>query len=197
MKPCFLAALCFFAFFGAHGPLCAKSKPQAQPQLGHAVPGITLPDTAGHLHRPPEFRKPCVLLFFCGCAPCHDFARLWAQAQDAGEIRGEHAASARTVVVFLGDAGAARQFTSETGLAPAETLILTDPSDQTGQRFGVVQCPRVFVLDAAGHLKYTNPESTDPPKPLSAAALVSRTLTAWHRLEAAGTSLPPRRKTAL
>ena len=86
-------------------------------------------------------------------------------------------------MVFLGDAPGARAFVAETGLDPSQTLVLTDPMDRVSRSYGVVQCPRVFVLDAHTHWTYTNPDAgRDAQPPLSAPALVSRALTAWRRL---------------
>lgn len=188
MKRFAFVALCLLVAFGTSPVLAANDLPRT----GSRVPAIILPDVAGHPRCLTEFKnRPLVLFFFCGCPPCHACARLWADVQQAGEIsRGRSATGPQTVAVFLGDAEAARRFASKTGMDPAQTLLLMDPSDRTGQRFGVIQCPRVFVLDAGGRLTYTNSENnpgTNSPR-LSAAALVSRTLTAWRHLPTAPAS---------
>ena len=69
------------------------------------------------------------------------------------------ARSPPTVVIFLGDAAGARAFVAETGLDPSQTLMLTDPMDRVSRSYGVIQCPRVFVLDARTHRAYTNPDA--------------------------------------
>ena len=151
--------------------------------VGSAVPALILPDAAGRKHSLSELKRPVTLLFFCGCAPCHDFARLWSQVQQNGDLTPQlNAHKPATVVVFLGGAAEARAFAAQTGLDPSQTLLLLDPSDQIGQRFGVIRCPRVFVADAAHRLVYTNPDADDSALHLSAPALVSRTLTAWRHL---------------
>ena len=151
--------------------------------VGSAVPALTLPDTSGRKHSLSELKRPVTLLFFCGCAPCHDFARLWSQVQQNGDLTPQlNAHKPATVVVFLGGAAEARAFAAQTGLDPSQTLLLLDPSDQIGQRFGVIRCPRVFVADAAHRLVYTNPDAADSTLHLSASALVSRTLTVWRHL---------------
>jgi len=78
-------------------------------------------------------------------------------------------------------------------LDPSQTLLLLDPSDQIGQRFGVIRCPRVFVANAAHRLVYTNPDAADSTPPLSASALVSRTLTAWRHLPAENKVIPEKK----
>ena len=139
----------------------------------------TLPDAAGRPHSLHGLQgSPHLMFFFCGCAPCHACARLWAQAQRGGELFGAKTPTP-TVVIFLGNAPGARAFVAETGLDPSQTLILNDPMDRVSRSYGVIQCPRVFVLDTHTRLAYTNSEAGPP---LTAPALVSRTLTAWRRL---------------
>lgn len=181
--------LIFFCLLVSLGTL---GQAGAAPAVGAAVPALSLPDVAGHTHRLSEKGRPATLLFFCGCAPCHDFARLWGQAQQGGAFAPQAPARAAqgpaTVVVFLGAAGAARLFAAETGLDLSQTLLLCDPSDRAGQQFGVVQCPRVFVTDRARRLAYTSPD--DPAPHPSAPVLVSRTLTALRRLPAGNKAAP-------
>lgn len=174
-----------------------QASPESGPAVGKAIPVLTLPDVAGHKHSLSEKGQPMALLFFCGCAPCHDFARLWSQVQQAGDLapqaasRSSAAHTPATVAVFLGGAADARAFAAQTGLDLSKTLLLLDPSDQMGQRFGVLQCPRVFVTDGARRLVYTSPD--DPAPRLSAPALVSRTLTAWHHQNGAKKAAPEKK----
>ena len=199
--------LCLLAVLSAPGQASAKEQAPAKgrppvkggPSVGASVPALTLPDVGGRRYSLGGMRQPVTLLFFCGCTPCHEFARLWSQVQQGGDLAPRASVhspathSPATVVVFLGGADAARAFAAQTGLDPSQTLLLLDPSDQAGQRFGVVQCPRVFVTDGAHRLVYTNPD--DPIPPLSAPVLVSRTLTAWRTLttgkQAAGKQAVP------
>ena len=196
MRPPLLTILPLTLFLLAviSGP--GQASPQSGPLVGASVPALALPDIAGHKHSLSEKGRPVTLLFFCGCAPCHDFARLWSQVQQSGDLAPQappHRSATRspaTVVVFLGGATAARAFAAQTGLDLSQTLLLIDPSDRMGQRFGVIQCPRVFVADAARRLVYTNPDADGPAPRLSATALVSRTLTAWRHLPAEQKALP-------
>ena len=188
--------LCLLSVLSAPGLAAAKKGPATKgvsvtkglPTVGAALPSLALPDVAGRRHSLGGMKQPVTLLFFCGCTPCHEFARLWSQVQQGGDLApqadtpGAVVRDPATVVVFLGGADAARAFAAQTGLDPSQTLLLLDPSDRAGQRFGVIQCPRVFVTDGARRLAYTNPD--DPAPRLSAPALVSRTLTAWRRLNA-------------
>ncbi len=187
--------LCLLTVLSAPGQASPWNAPVTRgiPTLGASLPPLALPDVFGHRHSLVGMKQPVTLLFFCGCTPCHDFARLWSQVQQSGDLAPQAAASRSatanpatqspaTVVVFLGGADAARAFAAQTGLDLSQTLLLLDPLDQIGQRFGVIQCPRVFVADGAHRLVYTSPD--DPAPHPSAPALVSRTLTAWRRLPA-------------
>ena len=201
MKRPLLALLSLLAALSAMGQISAKSSPSVGKavMVGKAIPALTLPDVAGRKHSLTKREQPLTLLFFCGCAPCHDFARLWSQVQQSGDlktqaaVRAPAAHSPATVVVFLGGAAAARAFAAQTGLDLSQTLLLLDPSDQMGQRFGVIQCPRIFVVDAGHRLVYTNLDAGDPAPPLSATALVSRTLTAWRHLPAEQKVIPQKK----
>ncbi len=166
------AFFCLLLLFGLALP--GQSAPGGV-SAGAPLPALALRDSAGHRHGPAEWQgRPVALLFFCGCAPCHAFARLWAQAQEGGDLGSK---TPSTVVVFSGSPAAAEAFARDTGLDPAQTLLLTDPDDSAGRAYGVRQCPRVFVADPRGRLAYTNPDGGSGP----AAAGVSRALTAWRK----------------
>ena len=155
-------------------------------QIGDPLPAFALADLAGHRHRLAEFRgRSVALFFFCGCSPCHQCARLWAQVQLNGDLsradlrKGNHIS---TVIVFTGSAGAARSFATDTGLDLNQTLLLIDPADSLSAKFHVQQCPRVFIVNPAGRLIYTNPDDDDPRPRLTPPAVVSRASTAWWSL---------------
>jgi peroxiredoxin len=155
--------------------------------LGKPTPSFTLPDVQGKRHALAEFRgRPVVLFFYCGCDACHRCAALWAEAQDNDALPPAQARSSKrpspsqpvTVVVYSGDAAAARRFAAETGLKARDTVLLVDPEDRVTDSYGVASCPRVFVLDARGELRYTNDEPGADPQKTPALSLVSRALTA-------------------
>ena len=157
----------------------AQSKATAEnpPATAKAAPPFTLPDVSGKMHTLAEFRKrPVVLFFFCGCNPCHETAKLWAQGQqnakqDAqGHVLPE-AQTPRTIVVFTGDAESARVFAAETGL-PADTVLLTDPEMKVTNAYHAEPCPRALVLDADGVVRYSS--LSDAAKDIVPITLVSR-----------------------
>lgn len=180
---------------------CAAAPKNSRPRLGAVLPAPTLPDLSGRKHSFTEAgTQPGVLFFFCGCPPCHETARLWSQVQQSGELAAKTAPGKpsnksskkpATTVVFLGAAAQARAFAAETGLDPAQTLILLDPTDRAGQDFGVVQCPRAFVTNSAHRLTYTNPDQGRTAAAPAPSALVSEALTAWRRLPSPQTKALP------
>lgn len=176
------ALLILPALLSAPGQAAAKSSPRH----GSAVLAFRLTDLAGKQHNLTELKKQsCTLFFFCGCTPCHECASLWSQVQRGDDLVPKAPGSGpATVVIFLGEAAAAHAFAAETHLDLSQTLLLTDPSNGAGQKFGVIQCPRVFVLGADHRLVYTNPDNDDRAPRLTTTALVSRTLTAWRHLTA-------------
>ena len=154
----------------------------------NVLPPFSLQGTDGHSHRLAEIQgEPVALFFFCGCRPCHDCARLWAQVQQNGDLGDAKRQS--SVVVFSGSAAHARKFAADTGLDPAKTLVLLDPDDRVTSAYGVRQCPRVFIAGPLGTAVYTSPDTGDSIPRLPAPALVSRALTAWRNIPTAAPRL--------
>lgn len=147
---------------------------------------LTLADTDGKTCHLAQLRgKPLALFFFCGCPWCQHCAETWGQFQRGGALPLTQATSlkvspttAMTLVVFSGNANAARAFEAQTGLDPAQTLMLPDPDLRVTTAYHADPCPRAFVLDAQGHLRYTNHHADDAPRQASALAIASRTLDA-------------------
>src|SRR5205085_1356644 len=115
---------------------------------------------------------PVVLFFFCGCDPCHTVARQWARVE---------AREAATIIVFTGDAPGAQLFGQETGLKGEKAAYLLDPEEKGAHRFGVESCPRVFLLDAGGIVRYKSDAPTGPLAESGAARLLSTTLVALRQ----------------
>lgn len=131
----------------------AASSEPAPIAVGKATPTLRLVGLDGKEHTLAEFRKhPVILHFFCGCDECHRYARIWAQNQP-GTLQ-----PAVSLVIYLGEAEGAKKFLQETGLNPTENLILADPEFQAGLAYQALNCPRAFVLDTQGVLRFTNVE---------------------------------------
>jgi cytochrome c biogenesis protein CcmG/thiol:disulfide interchange protein DsbE len=144
------------------------------------APLFRLRDSAGKPHALADYRgRPVVLFFFCGCVPCHACAELWAQAQ------GSESPVPVTVVVYSGDGASVNAFAHQTGLRPGPATLLTDPDDHVGALYHVSLCPRVFVLDAQGRIRYTNNAPGTNPQTMPTVTIVSQALTALRRAERA------------
>ncbi len=139
---------------------------------GQPAPDFALADIAGQERSVAGFRgHPAVLFFFCGCPWCADCARQWARAVQAGTVLPKVPA----LVVFSGDAAAAHRFSRANGLNSRRTVLLPDPTlAVTERRYRLNTCPRVFVLDAEGTIRYTNDHSADTARVAPAAVIISR-----------------------
>jgi peroxiredoxin len=162
----------------------------AKPVSAPPVPGFHLPDTQGKTRALSEFAgRPVALFFFCGCDACHRCAKLWADVQRSGALP-----NTPTVVVFSGEAEAARSFLAETGLDPTQTTLLTDPKDDVAAVYHAPVCPRLFVLDRKTHLRYTNNERGTDPQTMPAATLVSRAISAFRAADMPASKHPATEK---
>jgi hypothetical protein len=154
------------------------AKPPSHPVLKQLAPEFQLPDTEKKLRKLSEFRgRPVALFFFCGCSWCADVAREWAALQRGGALPAGRRGGPVTVVVYAGlDAEAARNLAAAAGLDPARTVLLPDPdSHVSARRYQVDPCPRAFVVDAAGVLRYTNQGADEAPRVAPGLVIASRT----------------------
>jgi hypothetical protein len=75
-----------------------------------------------------------------------------------------------------------REFATETGLSADQTVLLPDPQmDVTLMKYDAEPCPRVFVVDPAGQIVYTNNHSDDAPRKAPEMVIASRALDALRR----------------
>lgn len=185
-----IVAVLIFAGF----PL-STAEGQKAPVVKKPAPVFTLTDAQGHKRSLADFRgHPVALFFFCGCKWCHECADAWGQLQrgDALAVPASGGKSSvkdmpRTVVVFQGDAESVRAFATQTGLDTAQTVLLPDPNIEVTMRYQALPCPRVYVLDKQGILRYTNNHADDAPQKAPALAIVSRAVEA---LRAGASSAP-------
>jgi hypothetical protein len=96
-----------------------------------------------------------------------------------------------TVIVYSEmSAESAKTLAASCGLDPAQTVLLVDEDRHvTADVYHAEPCPRAFVLDAAGVVRYTNNSTLDAPRKAPAAAIVARTLDALRK--ATVTQTPP------
>ena len=174
------------------GAFADRALPENRPS-----PAFTLKDVDGASHTPTEYRgRSVVVLFACGCRWCHDFGIEWAQMQRSGVLADAvgqkepdaNAASKApvTLVVYMGEASAARAYAASVGLDLKQTVLLPDADYKVTRQYHALPCPRLFVLDANGLLRYVNNHSDDAPQKAAASLLVAKTIDGLRR-----TTLPP------
>jgi peroxiredoxin len=124
---------------------------------GDPAPDFTLPPVAGGAPiRLSSLRgRPVVLGFFCGCGFCQAAARrlgpeaarrgatMLAIMENEQQLQPEHVARFRAVTGFRGP-------------------ILADRGGAVTRRYRSLQCPRIWVVDARGRVRYTSPDPHTP-----------------------------------
>jgi len=158
-----------------------------------SAPAFTLKDADGTSHTLAEYRdRAVVVCFACGCQWCHAFGVEWAQMQRSGVLADAVASTAPsvppamskppiTLVIFMGDASAARAYAVSAGLDLKQTVLLPDADFKVTRLYHAMPCPRLYVLDGNGLLRYVNSHSDDIPQKAAAAVLVARTIDGLRR----------------
>jgi peroxiredoxin len=140
------------------------------------LPTLSARDVDQRLHALPNaLGRPTALLFFCGCSRCGPAARLWS--------RTPHSGTADTLVVFAGDAEQTRRFAAVHRLTGT---LIPDPDLRLARAFHAIPCPRVFVVDASGALRYTNDAPDDRPESEAPGRMVARAVAALRGGPGAG-----------
>lgn len=167
------------------GLVLSASPASAQgPAVGKPAPPFALADVNEKQRSLSEFRgRRVALFFFCGCSWCEDVAREWAALQRGGALaekeKGKGAPAPATLIVYSElDAPVARELSSLYGLDPAQSVSLPDPAMAATKVYRADPCPRVFVLDGKGVLRYTNDRADDAPRKAPALVITSRALEA-------------------
>jgi peroxiredoxin len=139
------------------GFLASRMLPTAA-EVGAIGPDFTLMKAGegGELQLSSLRGKPVVLNFFCGCGDCREVAVLWAeQAKE------------------LGDAHLISVMHDHTGYNPANLKnfrwgtgfqwpILADIGSNVSVAWKSVDCPRIWVLDSHGVVRYKSPGRGTP-----------------------------------
>jgi hypothetical protein len=186
------ALLLLFSLAAPPGAAGAPATP-APPRTGQPAPAFTLPDTGDKKRSLSEFcGREAALFFFCGCHWCLDVAKEWSALQRGGALTAEETGRKPpvTLVVYSGlSRDAARHLSTLGGLEPAQTVTLPDLKMAVSRGvYRAEPCPRVFVIDRQGLLRYTNDRPEDAPRTAPAALLAARTLDALR--EAAAPAKP-------
>lgn len=117
--------------------------------IGESVPGITLADLDGRVHILSDYLGRIVLLDFWSAGCPH------SERADQALVRFLPAWGERVAVLWVAcndtdPAGMLEAAARKRGLP----LVLHDPGHIAADRFGVQVTPQIFVVDAAGILRY-------------------------------------------
>jgi peroxiredoxin len=169
---------------GSHKNASAKKSIPAKAAKAMAAPNFSLTDADGVKHSLSDYRgRPVALYFFCGCEWCHRTATIWGQMQHAGALPASTGGKQPvTLVVFSGDAAAAKQFATETAMDLNNTVLLTDQEMHvTLDLYNAEPCPRVFVINPTGTVLYTNNHKDDQARKAPEMVIASRALDALRK----------------
>src|SRR5262249_49482235 len=136
---------------------------QAVTESPRTAQPFTLNDVQGKPRALADYKgRTCVLFFYCGCPWCHECARVWGQTQRSNALPSDGAGRPPvTLVVYAGDATATRAFSDAEGLSAEKNVLLPDPTLQVTRAWKSVLCPRAFVIDPDGRIRYTNDHAGD------------------------------------
>jgi hypothetical protein len=149
------------------------------PTVGKPAPRLELRDTNDTpLDWKPLASRRTAVFFFCGCQACHDVAREWTRRQQEGHKTVSAIEPLPAVVVFAGNADELRQFQAQTGLRGDSLRFAPDPDMKAAQRYDAVPCPRAFVWDNAGILRWISPQNQGETPALKPHIMVQSVLTA-------------------
>jgi AhpC/TSA family len=125
--------------------------------IGDTAPSFTLPDTAGEKH---SLETPAVVVFTCNHCPYalawHD--RIAAAARDYPDVR-FYAINPNDAERYPGDSLEAMRERVESEYWPMP--YLRDESQEVARAYGAKTTPDLFVVDAAGVLRYRGAPDAD------------------------------------
>jgi peroxiredoxin len=136
------------------------------PRVGSVAPDFRLLTTGqGITQLSLQRGGPVVLTFFCRCGLCHAVAKEIAGTPAIGE-------KAKVFAVF-GDQAIAepreeKAFRESTGF---KAPFLMDISLEAGTLYDSARCPRVWVIDPKGIVRYRSESQTTPPAQIVAGVL--------------------------
>jgi peroxiredoxin len=149
---------------------------------GQKAPEFHLPDIDGKARTLKEFRgQTLALYFFCGCFPCHQVGRSWSAIQRSGALK-TNGKTPLSLVVVHGDEVTARAFASDTQLDMKNTVVLPDKKETVSGTYDADPCPRVFIVDPQGTIRYTNDEKGRDSHSIAPALITARATTNLRRV---------------
>ena len=138
-------------------------------QVGQRAPDFDLLSVGeGHSIRLADLKgKTVIVNFYCGCNFCGMVGKEWVRNRDKVD-------DAAIVAVMTNHwtyaPPAVRDFRKKTGWP---WPILADLESETARNYNALTCPRLFVIDGAGIIRYTNSEGVSDEKRLVAEALAA------------------------
>ncbi len=154
--------------------MIAEAKPAPVPvketgfPVGARVPDFALPDHRGQLHRLSDFRgKKTVLAFFCGCERCAMMASYVAQYEEKSNVdKPQHLTVWTMPPAVLTSWQEKAQYSG--------TFVFENMDGPQVKRFGGYPCPRVYVLDPKGRVRYRSPHPESQPDAHDALVKLAR-----------------------
>jgi peroxiredoxin len=135
------------------------------PRVGSVAPNFRLASTGNEMVQLSLLRgQPVILTFFCRCGLCHAVAKEMARTPEL--------AHARIYAIFgdysIGQPQDEKEFRESTGF---QSPFLIDLASEVGLQYDSTHCPRVWVVDKNGIVRYVNASQTAPPEQIVAGAV--------------------------
>jgi peroxiredoxin len=154
--------------------LVASRRPPTAVAVGATAPDFKLQKAGepGEIELSSLRGKPLVMNFFCGCGDCAEVAAEWGKRAkelgDAQMIAVNHDSTSYNPVTL-------KNFRWASGF---KWPVLADIGSNVSLEWRSVDCPRVWVLDSEGVIRFQGPGRTTP-----AAEMVSGALKALRELD--------------
>jgi peroxiredoxin len=138
-------------------------------QVGQRAPDFDLLSVGeGHSLRLADLKRKTVIVnFYCGCTFCGLVGKEWVRNRDKV---GDAAVVAVMTNHWTYAPAAVRDFRKQTGWS---WPILADLESETARNYNALTCPRLFVIDGQGIIRYTNSAGVSDEKQLVAEALAA------------------------
>ena len=155
----------------------------ARVREGAPLPPLRLPRLDGKTFTlDASDRRVMPIFFFCGCDDCYKVATEWCQMQRSGALKESYRIDATVVIYVDLSVVAAKALAEQIGWPGEQSILLLDRDNQVRDLWKAEPCPRVFLRDSAGVLRYTNVHPYDAARKAAPPAIVAFTLDALKKL---------------
>jgi peroxiredoxin len=136
------------------------------PRVGSVAPDFSLQSSGFGQVQLKELRgRPVILAFFCRCGRCHAVAKQMARTPQLAKRAQIYAIFGDTALLQPGEENAFRESTG------FRAPFLVDPENDVEFLYDSTECPRLWVIDESGIVRYTNPTAGTPPNRIVADAM--------------------------